>query len=52
MYVKLNVNDRRSQVAMLQLVFMNHILIMLDDRRARQDGVEGPKCPRSFRDYP
>ena len=29
--VQLNVNDRRAQVAMLQLAIMNHILIMLDD---------------------
>ena len=29
--VQLKVNDRRAQVAMLQLAIMNHILIMLDD---------------------
>ena len=38
--VPLNVNDRRDQVAMLQLAIMN-----LDDRRSRQDGVGGPKGP-------
>ena len=30
-YDHLNVNDRRSQVAMLQLATMNHRLIMMDD---------------------
>ena len=39
-YVLLNVNDRRDQVAVLQLAIMN-----LDDRRSRQDGVGGPKGP-------
>ena len=39
-YDPLNVNDRRDQVAMLQLAIMN-----LDDRRSRQDGVGGPKDP-------
>ena len=51
-YVQLNVNDRRAQVAMLQLAIMNHRLIMLDDRRSRQDGVEGPKGPGSVHGYP
>ena len=37
-YVPLNVNDRRDQVAMLQLAIMK-----LDDRRSRQDGVGGQK---------
>ena len=46
-YVSLNVNDRRDQVAMLQMAIMN-----LDDRRSRQDGVEGPKGPGSVDDYP
>ena len=46
-YVPLNVNDRRDQVAMLQLAIMN-----LDDRRSRQDGVGGPKGPGSVDDYP
>ena len=32
---------------MLQLAIM-----ILDDRRSRQDGVEGPKGPRSVDDYP
>ena len=44
-YVPFNVNDRRDQVAMLQLAIMN-----LDDRRYRQDGVGGPKGP-GFVDY-
>ena len=39
-YVPLKVNDRRDQVALLQLAIMN-----LDDRRSRQDGVGGPKGP-------
>ena len=51
-YVQLNVNDRRAQVAMLQLAILNNILIMLDDRRARQEGVEEPKGTGSVRDYP
>ena len=46
-YVPLNVNDRRDQVAMLQLAIMN-----LDDWRSRQDGVGGPKCPGSVDGYP
>ena len=46
-YVPLNVNDRRDQVAMLQLAIMN-----LDDRRPRQNGVGGPKGPGSVDDYP
>ena len=46
-YVPLNVNDRRDQVAMLQLAIMN-----LDNRRSRQDGVGGPKFPGSVNDYP
>ena len=46
-YVPLNVNDRRDQVAMLQLAIMN-----LDDRRSRQDRVGGPKSPGSVDDYP
>ena len=46
-YVQLNVNDRRDQVAMLQLAIMN-----LDNRRSRQDGVGGPKGPGSIDDYP
>ena len=36
-YVQLNVNERRAQIAMLYLAIMNHILIMLDDEvQARQ----------------
>ena len=46
-YVPLNVNDRRDQVAMLQLAIMN-----LDDRRSRQDGVGGPKGLGPVDDYP
>ena len=46
-YAPLNVNDRRDQVAMLQLAIMN-----LDDRRSRQDGVGGPKGPGSVDDCP
>ena len=46
-YVPLNVNDRRDQVAMLQLAIMN-----LEVRRSRQDGVGGPKGPGSVDDYP
>ena len=46
-YVPLNVNDRRDQVAILQLAIMN-----LDDRRSRQDGVGGPKGPGSVDEYP
>ena len=34
-----------QQVTMLQLAIMNHRLIMLDDRRSRQDGVGRPKGP-------
>ena len=43
-YVQLN-------VAMLQLAIMNHILIMLDNRRSRQDRVGGPKGPGLVHDY-
>ena len=39
-YVSLKVNDRRDQVALLQLAIMN-----LDDQRSRQDRVGGPKGP-------
>ena len=46
-YVPLNVNDIRDQVAVLQLAIMN-----LDDWRSRQDVVGGPKGPRSVYDYP
>ena len=51
-YVQLNVNDRRAQVAMLQLAIMNHRRIMFDGRRSRQDGVGGPKGPGFIHDYP
>ena len=51
-YVKLNVNDRRAQVAMLQLAIMNHRLNKLAVRRSRQDGVGGPKSNGSVHDYP
>ena len=30
---------------------MNHILIMLDNRRSRQDIVGGPKGPGPVQDY-
>ena len=46
-YVPVNVNDRRDQVAILQLAIMN-----LDDRRSMQDGVGGLKGPGSVDDYP
>ena len=46
-YVPLNINNRRDQVAMLQLAIMN-----LDDRRSRQDGVGGPKGAGPVDDYP
>ena len=46
-YVPLNVNDIRDQVAMLQLAIMNQ-----DDWRSRQDVDGGPKGPRSVYDYP
>ena len=42
-YVQLNVNYRRDQVAMLQLAIMNHILIMLDGRRPGETESEGQK---------
>ena len=51
-YFQLNVNDRRAQVAMLQLAIMNQRHIMLDDWRSRQVGVKGPKCPGSVHDHP
>ena len=51
MYVQSNANDRHAQVAMLQLAIMNHRLIMLDDRRSKQDEVGWPKVPRSIHDY-
>ena len=50
-YVQLNINDRRAQVAMFQLSIMNHRLFMLDGRRSRQDGVGGTKDPGSVHDY-
>ena len=50
-YFQLNVNDRRAQVAMLQLAIMNHRHIMLDNWRSRQDGVGGTKGPWSVYDY-
>ena len=37
---------------MLQLAIMNHILIMLDGRRPRQDRVGGSKGPGAVHDYP
>ena len=46
-YVPLNVNERRDQVAMLELAIMN-----LCDRRSRQDGVGGSIGPGSVDDYP
>ena len=50
-YFQLNFNDRRAQVAMLQLAIMNHKHIMLDDLRSRQEGVRGPKSPGSVHFY-
>ena len=51
MYVQSNANNRHAQVAMLQLAIMNNRLIMLDDRRSRQDGLVGPKGSRPVHDY-
>ena len=51
-YVQLNVNDIRAQVAMLQLAIMNHRIIMLNDWRPRQDEGRGPKGPGSAHEYP
>ena len=53
-YFQLNVNDRRTQVPMLQLAIMSHrhITYMLDDWRFRQDRVGGPKGPGSVLDCP
>ena len=51
-YVQLNDNDRRAQVAMLQLAITNHRLVLLGDQRSKQDAVGWPKGPGFVRDYP
>ena len=51
-YVQLNVNDRHTQVAMLQLAIMNHRLIMLAIMNSRQDRGWGPKGSGSVHGYP
>ena len=50
-YVQLNANDRRAQVAMLQLAIMNHRLCWMIGGPGNMES-EGEKGPGSVHDYP